>query len=134
MSKRYLSDLIKERLAERQVKAIAETNGRSQIYFTDLSPLTQEEVDLFWEYPGSALERAIALRLATRSAEEAVMAAMAWDASKRKPCHLCGERLHLCKCITYCSWCGKGKSFTKIHTCAGPSGSIWDMIASAKGV
>lgn len=115
-----LSELIKERLALREVAKAAASNAKSLIYFTDLTPLTQEEIDFFWEYDGSPLERAIALRLATRSAEEAVMAAMAWDASKRKPCHKCGERLHLCKCISYCSLCGKGKSNTKIHDCDSP--------------
>jgi hypothetical protein len=106
-------------MAKRRVDAMKarQADESSVFYFTDLSPIDQEEIDLFWPYEGSELDRAIALRLATRSAEDAVKAAMAWDASKRKPCHMCGERLHMCKCVTYCLLCGLGKIDGKPHTC-----------------
>jgi hypothetical protein len=97
-----LSELIREREVNRVMSAVArerQPDANSLFYFTDLSPWNQNEIDKFWPFEGSHLERAIALRLATRSAEEAVMAAMAWEAGKKRPCYRCGQRMHLCTCF-----------------------------------
>lgn len=95
MSKK-LSELLK--ILKNDLILAYRANSASEIYFTDLSPLDLIEIKRFWPFPGSELERAIALRLATRTAQETVMAAMAWDAGKRRPCYKCGKRLHLCMC------------------------------------
>lgn len=89
----------------------------SLIDFTDLTPLNQEEIDLFWPFEGSELERKIALRLATRTAEEALAAITAKWSGTHAPCHKCGKKKALCRCLVTCPTCWVRHYKDTAHEC-----------------
>lgn len=117
-----LSEIItnKELLAEKRV-SIRDTrllDRDSLVDFTDLTPLDQAEIDLFWPYPGSELERKIALRLATRTAEEAIKAITAKWSGTNAPCHKCGlPKNGGCNCLISCARCWIRYYRDKTHVC-----------------
>lgn len=113
-----LSDIVRVKIQQRRVRDLSEICTNSLIDFTDLTPLTDKEIDLFWPYPGSELERKIALRLATRTAEEALKAIMAKWSGTNAPCHKCGLAKHGgCNCLTTCTKCWVRHYKDNPHTC-----------------
>ena len=131
-----LSELVQIRLIDRKVRASAAANGgaNSVFDFTDLTPLCQDEIDKYWPFEGSALERAIALRLATRTALETLKAISAKWSGSNGPCHKCGKNKHNgCSCLVYCDKCWAKYYKDTPHTCDTSKpvteGSFWDKIA-----
>lgn len=112
-----LSEILGARLNNQRIDGITRVNQTSLIYFTDLSPLNQKEIDYFWEYPGSELERKIALRLATRTAEEALRALTAKWSGTNAPCHKCGLPKVKCDCLVSCKRCWVRHYKDSQHTC-----------------
>lgn len=118
-----LSELVAQRREERVRSLSAKYNSLSLIDFTDLTPLDQKEIDLFWPYEGSELERQIALRLATRTAEEAYKAVMA--RLNKAGCHKCGKAYHECDCVRNCPACWNRYYKQKGHQCDPADVSAW---------